>query len=212
MSSEPRWAARAWRGIPWWRRAPGILVALAVPVLAVLYVLGAWNPWRLVILQERFANPWLGLAVVAAVAYLALWLMLPITNEALQRGRIAARVAAATIAVIGVIVGANLDPLFRYQGTELARSPDGERAVAVVISGGLAERDLRVWRGSAPWTREVGSLGRPCGGISVRFVDGDTIVVNQGYGDWWIDLDPDTGRPLQVLAPRCPVPPVPAER
>jgi small-conductance mechanosensitive channel len=193
-----------------WRRAVGIAMIVVVVALAVAFLLGMWNPWRLVLLQQRFANPWLGLAVVAAGSYVVLWLLLPVRNEARQRWRITVRVWVAVVAVVGLIVGGILSLLYRYESTELARSPDGERAVALVVTGGLQERDLRIWEGSGWWKREVASLGRPCSRVEAQFAGPDTVVVNQGYGDWVFDLDPRTGAPRQVLGPACPDGPQPA--
>jgi hypothetical protein len=193
-----------------WRRGIGFLVLMLVVVLAVAFALGAWNPWQLVILQARFANPWLGLGIVAAVGYLSVWLLSPVRNEARQSGRIRVRVLLAVVAAVGLITGGILSLLYRYDATELARSADGQRAVALIVSGGQSERELRIWEGTGLLTREVGSLGRACQRVEAAFLDSDTIVVNQGFGEWTIDLDPETGRPEQVLGPRCPDGPIPA--
>jgi hypothetical protein len=202
------WIQESSSRIPPWRWAAGVLMILLVVVLAVLFALGTWNPWRLVILQQRFANPWFGLAVVAAGTYLVLWLLLPVRNEARQSKRIGARAVVAGITVVGLLTWGIVGLLYRYDSTELARSEDGERAVALVIIGGTQARELRIWQGSGLGKRDVGSLGRPCSRVRAHFIDRDTVVVNQGFGDWVFDLDPRTGRPQQVLGPRCPTGPV----
>lgn len=196
--------------VSWLRLTLGLAVATATVVTAALFVAGYWNPWRLVVLLQWFANPWAGLAIVSAGAYLALWLLRPIRYEAGQRGAIAGRVALASTCVIGLILWGLLQALFRYEADELARSPDGERAVARVVFGGLNDVELRVWEGSGLLTREVGSLGRICHRGTAAFSGSDTVVVDQGYGDLHLPLDPETGAPLMVLAVRCPDPPIPA--
>jgi hypothetical protein len=193
-----------------WRRGFGLFVLVLTVVLAVAFALGAWNPWQLVILQARFANPWLGVGIVGAIGYLAVWLLSPVQNEAKQGRSIKIRVLLAVVSVIGLIVGSILSLLYRYEATELDRSPDGERAVALVVSGGQEERDLRIWDVSGLFIREVESLGRPCHRLEASFRDRDTVVVNQGFGDWIFELDPETGRSETVLGPRCPDGPIPA--
>lgn len=210
MSLPLIWTSETVKRLPWWRWALGIPVTLVVLALASLWVLGAWNPWRFVILLQYFANPWLGAAVVAAGAYAAMGVLLPIRSEALQPGRITARLVVAALGLIGLIVGLTLNPLFRYETSEMGRSDDGDRVIALVLSGGLRERELIVWDGAGVWAREVGSLGRPCTTVRVLFVDRHGVVVNQGYGDWVFELDPDTGESRHVFGQRCPIGPVPA--
>jgi hypothetical protein len=210
MSFPVIWMSPATKRLEWWRWALGIPVALAALALAVLWALGSWNPWRYVILLKYFANPWLGAAAVAAGAYAAMGLLLPIRSEALQPVRITLRLSVVAIGLIGLMVGVTLNPLFRYETTEMGRSDDGDRVVALVISGGLRERELQVWNGAGLWAREVGSLGRPCSSVKVVFVDRDSVVVNQGYGDWVFELDPDTGESRHVFGQRCPIGPIPA--
>ena len=212
MTQSPSWIeepverARA----PVWRWVLGAVLALGGVVAAVLFVLGSWNPMGLVVLRQHFANPWFGLTVVGALAYLALWLLLPIRSEARQPRRLVVRVLAAVVGLSGLLVWAVSGPWYTYETTEAATSPDGERRIVDVIQGGLRERELHVWEGSGLLTREVGSLGRPCGSVRVEFIDSDTIAVNQGFGDWTFRLDPATGQPRHEFGPRCSDGPVPA--
>jgi hypothetical protein len=195
-------------GLP--RRIAGVAVAAVVVTTAVLFVLGSWNPWRLVLLREYFNNPWLGLILVGVGAYLAMWLLAPVRSEAVQRWRIPARVTAAVAASIGLIIGGITHQFYYYEHAELARSDDGEVALARVTFGGRQTSELRLWEGSGLATREVATLGRACHGLRVRFVDRHLIEINQGFGDWLVELDPESGLPRQVLGPSCPDGPTPA--
>jgi hypothetical protein len=188
----------------------GALTAVVLLAVLAMFALGAWNPWRLVVLQEHFANPMAGAAAAGALAYLTLWLWLPIRNEARQRARIGARVGVAIVTLAGLLGWGLFAPWYTYDATEIARSDDGQRAVAHVTAGGLQERDLRIWEGSGLATREVGSLGRPCGGVRAEFVGRDVVVINQGFGDWEFRLDAETGEPRHVFGPRCSDAPMPA--
>lgn len=192
------------------RRVLGILAAVTVMAAAALFGLAVWNPWQLVLLEQHFGNPWAGLAVVAAGTYLATWLLSPVRHEAVQRGRIGVRVFLGVVVVLSLIAAGLLGPQYRYQATELARTADGDRAIALLVEGGLDQRSLVVWEGEGLGTRQVASLGEPCTGVTARFDSANRVIVDQGYGEWSIMLDPATGQPRQVLGARCPDPPVPA--
>jgi hypothetical protein len=192
------------------RRVAGGVVALLTVVLAVLFVLGAWNPWRLVALQGTFGNPWFGLFVTAAMAYLALWLLAPVRNEAVQRRGLAARVVAVVAAVIGLLGWGMFGVFYSAQTTELARSADGTRTLVIVARDIDSHQELRVWAGSGWGAREVGVLGLACGSITARFVGTDAVELDTAYGAWRLALDPATGAPREVLGPRCADGPVPA--
>lgn len=194
------------------RRVVGVAGLAVVGIAAVLFVLGSWNPWRLVVLEYSwFGNPMLGLLVVPVAALVSLWLALPVRNEVRQRGRARARWVAAGFAVLGLFAWGVLGDHFSFDAQEEARSANGTRAVALV-----RDRDtppttyVRVWAGSGLTTREVGDLGRVCGPVSVEFVGEHRIALDTNYGLWHVDLDPETGAPRQVLGERCPDGPVPA--
>jgi hypothetical protein len=193
-----------------WRWVAGSLVALAAVTALVLFALGFWNPWRLVVLRQHFANLWVGLAVAGVLSYVALWLLLPVRSEARQPRRITARVTVVVLGVTGLLGWGLFGQHFTYETTAMATSADGERTVVHVTHGGLRERELHVWQGTGLATREVGSLGQPCGGVRVEFADRDVIRINQGFGDWQFHLEPATGQPRHVFGPRCSDGPVPA--
>jgi hypothetical protein len=193
------------------RRVIGIGLLIVVAVAAVLYVLGAWNPWHLVFLEYRFGNPMVGLMVVPIGALVGLWLGLPVRNETRQRGRIMARVAAFALSIAGVIAWGVFGTHFAYDVDETVRSDDGERAVSIIQDRDTPPNSfVRVWQGSGLATREVGDIGRVCGAASARFVTHDRIELDTSYGNWLFDLDPVTGEPQQVLGPVCDAGPVPA--
>jgi hypothetical protein len=193
-----------------WRWVAGSVVALAAVTALVLFVLGFANPWRLVVLRQHFANPWMGLTVVGALSYLTLWLLLPVRSEARQPRRLVARVTVIVVGAVGLLGWGLFGQHFTYETNVMATSADGERTVVFVTHGGLRERELHVWAGTGLATREVGSLGRPCGGVRAEFADRDVIIINQGFGDWQFHLQPQTGQPRHVFGSRCPDGPVPA--
>lgn len=192
------------------RVAVGVVVAVLVALTAVVFALGAWNPWEFVVLKRHFGNLWIGLGLVAVGTYAVIWLLAPIRNETRHGGRIAVRAALAAVAVTAFIVGGLLGPQYRYSANVVAVSPDGDRALAVATIGGLEERHLLVWDGQGLFAREVASLGYPCFRLQARFLSRDVVAVDQGYGEHQIRLDPTTAQPDLVLGPRCPDPPVPA--
>jgi hypothetical protein len=47
--------------------------------------------------------------------------------------------------------------------------------------------------------------------VSAEFVEDSLVEIDAGYGPWRIELDPATGKPQQMLGPRCPDGPQPIE-
>lgn len=183
---------------------------VAAGVTAVLFVLGSWNPWRLVVLEYRFGNPTLGALVVPPVALVGAWLGLPVVNEARQAGRLAWRVALAVMVLLGVSCWGLFGAHFRFTVDEVVRSDHGELVLALVSDSGRSpDTYLRVWSGTGIGAREVAELGEVCGPVSVRFLGAGRVEVQSTYGDWQLDLDPETGAPRQVLGPGCGDGPVP---
>lgn len=193
------------------RRVVGAGLLVVTAVAAVLFVLGSWNPSQLVVLEYRFGNPMLGLLVVPIGALVGLWLALPVRNEARQRGRILGRAVAFGFAVLGLFGWGVFGGHFTFTAEEVARSSNGERALAVVTDRDTPPNSyIKVWTGSGLLAREVGDLGKACGPVEVRFLTDDRVELDTSYGIWQIELDPATGEPRQVLGPRCPDGPVPA--
>lgn len=191
------------------RRLAGIVITVVVASVACLFVLGTWNPWRLVVLDRYFHDPLLGLVLVSAGSYLALWSLAPVRDETVRRWRIPARVTVAVTGLVGLLLWGILGSVFDLETTELARSRAGDRAVAAV-TGADGDTHLRVWTGSGLATRAVGDIGRVCGSVSVRFLDADLVELDTSYGTWQVALDPDSGEPLSELGPRCSDGPLPA--
>jgi hypothetical protein len=184
------------------RRIAGIVLLAWVVLVAVAFVAGLWNPWRLVVLSEYFGNWPLGLLVVAFLAFLTSWVLLPVRHEAVQGLRIGLRFATAIALFAGVacfgVFGNSVGGTHRV----LAQSPDGQRAIAL-FERSLDERELRVWAGSGLATREVGVLGRACGTVEARFTSRNEVDIATAYGDFHVRLDPATGAPLDGLGSSC---------
>jgi len=193
------------------RRMIGAVLAAAVVAAAVLYLLGIGNPLRLVVLERYFFDPLFGMLVVGLGGYLALWVLAPIRNEAVQGRRILARVAALVLAGTGLIAWGMAGLFFNQEITEVARSADGSRVLVEVAHANNPYRlELRVWDGTGLAARELGSLGAACGNLQARFLGPDVVELDTPYGDWQLRLDPATGQPREVLGPRCPDGPIPA--
>lgn len=193
------------------RRVIGFSVLAVAAVAGGLFALGAWNPWQLVALKYSwFGNPMLGLLVVPAIGFVGLWLALPVTQEAKQRGRIGARAGALVLLVAGVFGWGVFGEHFAFTAEPVARSADGAYTAALVTDRDRAPNTyVRIWSGSGLTAREVTDLGRVCGSVEVEFVEPHGVQVRTAYGDWRLDLDPQTGESLQVLGRRCSAGPVP---
>jgi hypothetical protein len=211
MSTTARAPQRAGSAPSVVRRVIGFVLLALVVVTAVLFALGAWNPWQYAALKYSwFGNPMRGLLVVPALAFLALWLALPITQEARQRVRIAARATAGVFVILGVFAYGVFGTHFTFTAEPVATSPDGTYTAALVRDRDRAPNTyVRIWRGSGLTAREVSDLGRVCGTVRVAFVDNHQVAVRTAYGAWRFDLDPETGESLQVLGARCSSGPVP---
>lgn len=191
------------------RRLLGLVLCGLAGAVLVLFVLGSWNPWRLVWLSHYFGSPLVGLTVVMGLLCVGSWLAFPVLNEATGRARSMFRIVTALGTVLGVALWGVFGPIFTTKIEILARTPDGERTVAVVERFDGSRR-LHVWQGGALLARDVGVLGQACGEVTITFVSRDQIHLATSYGDWSIDLDPVTGAPRQVLGPRCADGPQPA--
>jgi len=176
-------------------------VALALSIVAaVVFVVGSWNPWNNVLLLQYFADPFFGLMVVAGLTYIVLWLLLPVRNETKQRSRVVVRISVVVAAVVGLFgFGLYGTHFYDYDSQEIARSPDGERAVAVVQQFGSTDERIHLYEGSGLATADVAELGPACPGNQVTFVDDVTLRIENSYGEFSIRLDPASGQPLEVL-------------
>lgn len=193
------------------RRVVGAVLLIAGAGTAVIFALAAWNPWSLVVLEYRFGNLMLGLLVAPVLLLAGLWLALPVHNEARQRWRILARWLAGAMVLVGLFGWGLFGAHFQFDAEELARAEGSGLAVAEVRDRDTSPRIyVRVWSGSGLTAHEVGEIGRVCGAVSAEFVGEHRVEVATTYGDWTIDLDPETGAPLQMLGPGCADDPVPA--
>jgi hypothetical protein len=205
QSTPRRWTP--WRVI---RRVVGWGVLSAGILAAVLFGLGLFNPWQLVVLEYRFGNPMLGLLVVPLTLLIGAWLALPVTNEARQAGRLATRLGLVALCLIGLIGWGVFGDHFTFTPEPLERR--GDLTLVLVRDRGVPQTVyLRVWHGSGLTARETGEVGRVCGSVSAQFLSADRIMLDTAYGDWVLELDPATGAPQQVLGPRCGDPPRPVK-
>lgn len=202
-------SAERGRRVSWTRRGLGLLLFVLSAVALVGYVLGVWNPWRLVWLSYYFGSPPIGVAVVMGLVCAGSWLALPIRNEAVDNRRIMVRIGTGLIAVGGLLTWGVIGPVFARELTVLARTPEEDRTVALLERSDRS-RHLHVWSGRGLLARDAGRIGPACGNVVVRFRSHDQILLTTSYGDWQIDLDPATGAPRQVTGPRCADGPRPA--
>lgn len=185
------------------RRAAGFATAvLAVAALAT-WTAGLLNPWQLVVLS-RFDQPGVGLAVAAVLVVIAARLLAPVQNEATQAWRARTQVTAVIAGVLGLLCWGLAGGFFAAGTTSvLARSPAGDRAVALVEQS-PDDRELHVWSGRGLGERDLGRLGPACGeGIKARFLDQTEVEVETVYGTFRFRLDPATGRPLETMGTHC---------
>ncbi|TQL79205.1 hypothetical protein FB566_4806 [Stackebrandtia endophytica] len=175
-------------------------MGLAVAVAAV-FTVGGVNPWNNVVLLSYFADPFFGLMVVAGLTYLALWLLLPVRSEAKHRGRLAVRISVVLIAVAGLFgFGLYGTHFYDYTGQEVVRSPDGERALAIVVRSGAPDPRIHLYEGSGLATVDVADLGPLCPGNDMSFADDTTVLIRNSYGEFSIRLDSASGMPTEVMA------------
>ncbi len=187
-----------------WRRTAGLVSGVLCLVMLAGTVLGAWNPASLVLVHQHLGDPVRDLFLAMLLALVGYWVGVPVTSEAAQHGRVAAR---AWLAVLTALVGLGALTtwglsVFRYEPQVIARSADGQRAVALVTV--LQGRQLHAFAGSGVGARDQGNLGRPCGpSVTAEFTGDDQVEVTTNYGTFDLRLDPATGRPVRGLGPTC---------
>jgi environmental stress-induced protein Ves len=68
----------------------------------------------------------------------------------------------------------------------------------------LDNRELRILVGQGLGLRDAGRAGRPCGPhAAARFVAEDVVHITSDYGDFDVQLDPKSGRPVNPMGPTC---------
>jgi len=181
------------------RRAIGIAVAGLTVLLTVVFVAGAWNPWRLVVLADHFGNPTAGAVWVLAGTLVSVWLLRPVVSEAAQNRRIMLRVGLGAMLVLSLgcygLFGAQFG---RGEHTVVVSSTDGERRVVLVSR--FDDQTLRIWTGSGLGARDAGYLGLACGKVTGRFDGRGRVHISTAYGEFDLRLDPATGRPIDTIA------------
>jgi hypothetical protein len=184
------------------RRLVGAFLAVLAAFELVAVVLGTWNPWRFVRLEQHFSDPFFGLLMVNVLVLAAFWLLAPVRSEAAQQGRHMTR-WLLIVALVPVVISYGLfHRIFGVATREVAHSPSGERRVAFVTHD--EDRQLRVWAGNWLTLRDLGRIGAPCGdAATARFNSEDLIHVTSVYGDFDVRLDHRTGRPLNTGPATC---------
>jgi hypothetical protein len=191
------------------QRVVGRIAVGVVAVLAVAGVLAFCNPWHLVVVERVLAIPAVG--VVAAVVFGCAVAALPVPADGPWPFTPDQRVLAAVGVPLTVcmIWGMAVPGWPTHRPRELARSPDGDRAVVLRVStaGG---RCLYVWVGHGLGARVSGALGDPGHDPDddpdddpVVSFEGRDLVVVQSSRRFEVRLDPATGRPLRGLDEPC---------
>jgi hypothetical protein len=185
-----------------WRHLAGVVAAWLAGVMLVLAVFSVWNPLDLVVLWRYLGNPFRDAVLFFTLAVAASWLLRPVENEAVQRGRARWRIGLAVGLVVSLIAWGLFHQFFVAEHRVVATSPDGTRR-AVLYDPGTDLQRLHVWVGSGLLARDFGDLGKPCGISTITFRGDDVLHVATSYGEWDITLDADTGRPEARLGPTC---------
>ncbi|GIJ57418.1 hypothetical protein [Virgisporangium aurantiacum] len=189
-------------------RVTGRIATGVIVLTVVVGWLAIWNPWHLVVVERVLFLPAVGLTASAvfgcAVAAVGRW-------SGHQVGRRVVGGFTVALSAVQLWVTASPEwPAARHR--ELARSPDGERAVVVHVADSGA-RCMFAWTGRGPGARVAGGLGRPGGNPVVTFDGRDLVVVvadrppspypRHDRERFELRLDPATGRPLDTLPERC---------
>jgi succinate dehydrogenase hydrophobic anchor subunit len=187
-----------------WRRIGAIVVAVLAVAALALAVAGVWNPWSLVVLRERAADPMVDVFVTLLLATVATWLGWPVVSEADQHRRLVLRTSLVGLTVFTGLLALLTWGLaiFKYEPSVLASSADGQRSVALVQV--FHGRELHSFTGTGAGRRDMGSFGDPCGGrVTVQFSADDQIRVVTDYGAFDLRTEPATGKPTSRLGPTC---------
>jgi hypothetical protein len=184
-----------------------VAIALSVVALASA-VIGPWNPSSYVLLHQFVGNPVIDVFAALVLAVAAHLLGLPVSNGVAQYGRSLTRTWLIVLMLVAGILalGSWSLQLFRYDPQVVARSADGQRAVALVwvFKNRQAERQVHLFSGSGAFARDRGSVGLACGsGIKATFTGTDQVHLSTDYGDFTLSLNPTTGEPLNTIGETC---------
>jgi len=183
------------------RRIAGAVVASLAAAALVVFVLGAWNPWDLVVLLRYFGNPLAGAVWVFGLSLAGVWLLTPVLNEATQGRRLWARFLLGASLLLSLAVWGVAGSAFGGDYQVIAQSPDGSRRLVVRTAG--EDHELRIWSGTGLAARDRGHLGLACGNVVGAFTGNDRVHVASVYGEFDLRLDPATGKPENTMGPTC---------
>lgn len=183
------------------RFVAGVAVGVVALLVLIAFVLGAVNPWRLVVLEAYVGNPLLGATIFFAMSLAAAWLLTPVSNEAAQGSRLWVRLGLAALLLVSLAGYAVAGELFGGEYRVVAESSDKSRRLVMRVQG--EDRELRIWAGKGLGARDAGRLGLACGDVVGSFSGNDQVQVASVYGDFDLRLDPDTGAPIDTIGPTC---------
>lgn len=183
------------------RRIVGLVAAGLTIAVLLLFALGAWNPWHLVVLSRYFGNPLLGVVVGSGLALAAVWLLTPVVSEAAQGRRLWARFLLGAVLLVSLGAWGLFGSHFSGDYRVVAESADGSRRL--VMHTRIDDRELRIWSGTGLTARDRGLLGLACGEVIGTFSGNDRIHVSSVYGEFDLTLDPATGAPTRTIGPTC---------
>jgi hypothetical protein len=194
--TEARGLARHRRGLSW-------LAVLAVVAAVVLPMVGAWNPWNLVLVDRVLFHPILAGLVVAAALCLLAHLYL---RDWLLRLVVFAGLGGVTglWMFVWLLAGSFLLPTWPPPATVASPFDDTEAAVSGDEMGSAAFVWLRADRGLLSRENEVGVVGSSGSGappVDVRFTaPGRLVVTYQGEVVSRVRFDPHD---LEVIDTEC---------
>jgi hypothetical protein len=148
-------------------------------------------------------NPLVGAVLVFAFAFVASWLVTPVTDEASQKWRGRIRITLGLLLVFSLIAYGLFGNQFIPDYRVVATSTDGQRTIVMYDPGLDDYQRLHVWTGTGLGRKYAGEIGHSCGPTAVAFTGRDLITISTSYQKKTISLDPGTGRPLSVLGPSC---------
>lgn len=190
------------RRVTWWRRLIGITAIVLIAAVIYLFTVGFGSDN--VFLHEYFANPALGVFLVLLLSIVVFMMLVPVQDEARQFRRTRFRTIQVIVTFLALIVYGFTFGLgvWDYRPTVIQRSPDGTRAAATFRVG--SSKHLHILVGKGLSARDAGDIGLVCGStIDVRFESDSQMTIGTDFGNYRINLDPATGRPLNLMPATC---------
>jgi hypothetical protein len=176
-----------------------VCFALALVVMPVA-VVGVWNPWNYVVLDEYFRDPFADATLVLVLAFAGGWL-LPVRDEARQHHRVMARWVLTGLLVLSLVSFGIATRA--YDRTVVTVASHGDRRLVAITTPSTDIGELRMYAGRGLTERDIGHVGLACNGTGATFVSRDEVKISNSYADFDIHLDPVSGAPRNDMGPRC---------